>query len=53
MDLLSEFYFDVDLSRRKRRAVACFGTQLSGPEPILPAHIVARLTRSFEVLLAP
>jgi LmbE family N-acetylglucosaminyl deacetylase len=38
---------------RKREAVQCFTSQLTGPEPILSAGIVRRLTRDFEVFLAP
>ncbi len=41
------------LTRRKRRAVRCFATQLSGPDPILPPPVLDRLTRPFEVLLKP
>jgi LmbE family N-acetylglucosaminyl deacetylase len=39
------------LARRKRRAVRCFTTQLTGPNPILSPAIIERLTRSYEVLL--
>jgi LmbE family N-acetylglucosaminyl deacetylase len=38
---------------RKREAVQCFTSQLAGPEPILSAGIVRRLTRDFEVFLSP
>ena len=42
-----------DLTRRKRRAVRCFATQLTGPDPVLPAAVIERLTRPYEVLLGP
>ena len=42
-----------DLAWRKRRCVRCFTTQLTGPSPVLPAAVVERLTRSFEVLVRP
>ncbi len=38
---------------RKREAVQCFTSQLTGPEPILSARTVRRLTRDFEVFLSP
>ncbi len=38
---------------RKRRALQCFTSQLTGPEPILSSHTVRRLTRDFEVFLSP
>ncbi len=38
---------------RKRRAVQCFTSQLTGPEPVLSATTVRRLTRDFEVFVAP
>jgi LmbE family N-acetylglucosaminyl deacetylase len=41
------------LTRRKRQAVRCFATQLTGADPILPAAIIERLTRPYEVLLGP
>lgn len=41
------------IARRKRRAAGCFVSQLAGPDPILPPHVVRRLTRDFEVLLRP
>ncbi len=42
-----------DLTRRKRRAVRCFASQLTGPDPVLPAAVIERLTRPYEVLLGP
>jgi LmbE family N-acetylglucosaminyl deacetylase len=42
-----------DLARAKRQAVRCFRTQLEGDEPILTPGTVARLTRNFEIFLAP
>lgn len=41
------------VARRKRWAVQCFASQLTGPEPILSSHTVRRLTRNFEVFLTP
>lgn len=41
----------VELAARKRAAVSCFSSQVGGPQPILPAAALERLTRSFEVLL--
>ena len=41
------------VARRKREAVQCFASQLTGPEPILSPHTVRRLTRNFEVFLTP
>lgn len=38
---------------RKRKAVQCFASQLTGPAPILSSHTVRRLTRDFEVFLYP
>ncbi len=40
-----------ELHARKADAVACFETQLAGPDPILPAHVLARLLRPFEILV--
>ncbi|MHB1930141.1 MAG: PIG-L deacetylase family protein [Acidimicrobiales bacterium] len=40
-----------DVRRRKAAAVRCFRSQIEGDEPILPGHVLERLTRSFEVLL--
>jgi LmbE family N-acetylglucosaminyl deacetylase len=37
----------------KRKAVHCFTTQTAGPDPILPARVLRRLTRSFEIFLRP
>ena len=42
-----------DIARRKRAAAACFASQLAGPAPILPPHVLARLVRSYEVYLNP
>lgn len=41
----------VELAGHKRAAVSRFASQLGGPQPILPATALERLTRSFEVLL--
>lgn len=41
------------VARRKREAVQCFASQLTGPEPVLSPHTVRRLTRNFEVFLTP
>jgi LmbE family N-acetylglucosaminyl deacetylase len=40
-------------ARRKRKAVQCFTSQLTGPVPILSTTTVRRLTRDFEVFVAP
>lgn len=42
-----------EIARRKRRAAGCFVTQVVGPDPILPPHVIRRLTRDFEVLVRP
>lgn len=44
---------DHAVARRKQKAVQCFASQLTGPEPVLSSHTVRRLTRGFEVFLAP
>jgi LmbE family N-acetylglucosaminyl deacetylase len=44
---------DDAMADRKRRAVACFTSQITGPRPVLSAQILRRLTRSFEVFLSP
>jgi LmbE family N-acetylglucosaminyl deacetylase len=44
---------DAGLAESKRAAVRCFATQIGGPDPILPPAVLARLTRPFEVLVAP
>ncbi len=44
---------DGAVARRKREAVQCFASQLTGPKPILSSHAVQRLTRDFEVFLSP
>jgi LmbE family N-acetylglucosaminyl deacetylase len=41
------------VARRKAAAVGCFQSQLAGPDPILSPPAVRRLTRRFEVFLAP
>lgn len=41
------------LTHRKRRAIECFTSQIAGPDPILPAPVLARLSRSFEVFIRP
>lgn len=38
---------------RKRKAVQCFTSQLTGSDPILSTATVRRLTRDFEVFLLP
>jgi LmbE family N-acetylglucosaminyl deacetylase len=43
--------FGAELAQRKRAAVNCFESQVSGPAPILPPHVLARLTRAYEVYL--
>jgi LmbE family N-acetylglucosaminyl deacetylase len=47
------FELDPVLTQRKRAAVRCFESQLTGPAPILPPHVLARLTRAYEVYLRP
>lgn len=42
-----------EVSARKRRAVACFHTQISGDEPILRPPLLRHWTRTFEVFLRP
>jgi LmbE family N-acetylglucosaminyl deacetylase len=39
------------LAERKRASVRCFESQVSGVPAILPPHILARLTRAYEVFL--
>jgi LmbE family N-acetylglucosaminyl deacetylase len=41
------------VAKRKRKAVQCFASQLTGPEPILSSSILRQLTRDFEVFLSP
>jgi LmbE family N-acetylglucosaminyl deacetylase len=41
------------VAKRKREAVLCFTSQLTGQEPILSSGAVRRLTRDFEVFLSP
>jgi LmbE family N-acetylglucosaminyl deacetylase len=45
--------FDDLATARKRRAVRCFASQLTGPRPILSRRTVDRLTRNYEVLVTP
>lgn len=40
-----------DVAARKADAAACFASQLEGPEPILPDHVLRRLLRGFEVVV--
>jgi LmbE family N-acetylglucosaminyl deacetylase len=40
-----------DTAAAKRRAVDAFPSQLEGPDPILPTHVLDRLLRDDEVLL--
>lgn len=42
-----------DVVDRKARAVACFVSQLGGPSPVVPAAMLVRLHRPFEVLVRP
>ena len=42
-----------ELASRKRGAVRYFTTQLFGPDPILSAATIERLTRPYEVLIEP
>ena len=44
---------DDGTASRKREAVQCFTSQLTGSEPILSVGTVRRLTRDFEVFLSP
>lgn len=41
------------LADRKREAAACFVTQTTGDDPVLPEHVLIRLLRPYEVVLAP
>lgn len=54
-DLPQEHAFHVRLGqagmREKERAVAAFVSQVEGPEPILPRHVLDRMIRPDEVLL--
>lgn len=49
----SRFALGDGITRRKRSAVRCFDSQLSGVDPILSDSTVRRLTRDFEVFLSP
>lgn len=42
-----------DVLERKRRAVACFASQIGGRSPVVPAAMLTRLLRTFEVLVQP
>jgi LmbE family N-acetylglucosaminyl deacetylase len=42
---------DPATNRCKAEAVACFESQLEGPDPILPSHVLDRLLRPFELFL--
>ena len=42
-----------DLAGRKRRATECFRSQITGADPVLPSHVLRKLTRPFEVFLRP
>ena len=53
LDKARRIELDDATARRKREAVQCFTSQLTGPEPILSASTVRRLTRDFEVFVAP
>jgi LmbE family N-acetylglucosaminyl deacetylase len=44
---------DDAVAERKRQAVRCFVSQLSGPQPVLSFPTVRRLTRDFEVFVSP
>jgi LmbE family N-acetylglucosaminyl deacetylase len=39
--------FPASVAAAKRRAARCFTTQVADPDPILPPHVLARLTRDF------
>lgn len=50
----ARFHLEADARDAKRRAMACFESQLEAPPPhapILPSAVVARFTRPFEVFL--
>ena len=38
---------------RKQRAMACYVSQLEGPDPVVPAKMLIRLDRPYEVLVEP
>jgi hypothetical protein len=38
---------------RKRRAAACYASQLDGDDPVVPPTMLTRLLRPFEVLVNP
>ena len=42
-----------EIARRKRSAAQAFYSQITGPVPVLPSHVLVRCTRSFEILLRP
>jgi LmbE family N-acetylglucosaminyl deacetylase len=44
---------DDAMARRKREAMECFTSQITGPEPILSSGTVRRLRRDSEVFVAP
>ncbi len=52
-DKAARLDLDPELTRKKRAAVGCFTTQLTGPDPILPPAALERLTRPYEILLEP
>jgi LmbE family N-acetylglucosaminyl deacetylase len=39
--------------RAKRAAISCYASQLGGPDPVVPARMLARLDREFEVYVTP
>ena len=43
----------VEMTSRKKSAVQCFSTQITGPDRVLSSETLLRLTRPFEVLLRP
>lgn len=42
---------DTDARRRKRAAMRCYASQLGGRSPVVPAFMLARLDREFEVIV--
>lgn len=42
-----------DVLARKRAAVACYASQTSGEDPVVPPAMLVRLLRPFEVLVRP
>ena len=42
-----------DVRARKERAASCYSSQTEGETPVVPARMLARLLRSFEVFVVP